>query len=53
MSIQTKWSIDKAHSEISFKVRHLMIAHVKGTFKIFDAYIFTTDKDFTTAEIDI
>ena len=31
---QTKWSIDNAHSEISFKVRHLMIAHVKGSFKL-------------------
>ena len=50
---QTKWSIDQAHSEMSFKVRHLMIAHVKGTFKTFDASIYTTSKDFTTAEIDL
>jgi len=49
----TKWSIDQAHSEIAFKVRHLMIAHVKGAFKTFDASIYTTDKDFTTAEIDL
>ena len=34
---KTKWAIDHAHSEIGFKVRHLMIAHVKGTFKIFDS----------------
>ncbi len=51
--IQTKWSIDQAHSEIEFKVRHLMIAYVKGTFKTFDASIYTTDKDFSTAEIDL
>ncbi len=50
---QTKWSIDQVHSEIAFKVRHLMIAHVKGEFKTFDASICTTDKDFTTAEIDL
>jgi len=30
-----------------------MIAHVKGTFKKFDASIYTTGKDFTTAEIDL
>ncbi len=30
-----------------------MIAHVKGTFKTFDASIYTTGKDFATAEIDI
>ena len=53
MTNQTKWSIDQAHSEMSFKVRHLMIAHVKGTFKTFDASIYTTAKDFTTAEIDL
>ena len=53
MTNQTKWSIDKAHSEIVFKVRHLMIAHVKGAFKTFDASIYTTDKDFTTAVIDL
>ncbi len=53
MSNQTKWSVDPAHSEITFKVRHLMIAHVKGAFKTFDANIYTTDKDFSTAEIDL
>ncbi len=52
MTNQTKWSIDKAHSEVSFKVRHLMISHVRGKFKNFDATIFTNAKDFTTAEID-
>lgn len=50
---QTKWSIDQAHSDITFKVRHLMIAHVKGEFKAFDANIYTSGKDFTTAEIDV
>ena len=53
MKKETKWSIDPAHSEIAFKVRHLMIAHVKGTFKKFDASIYTSGKDFTTAEIDL
>jgi polyisoprenoid-binding protein YceI len=53
MAKQIKWSIDLAHSDISFKIRHLMISHVKGAFKTFDANIYTTDKDFTTAEIDL
>jgi len=50
---KTKWAIDQAHSEIGFKVRHLMIAHVKGTFKTFDANILTYGRDFKTAEIDL
>jgi polyisoprenoid-binding protein YceI len=50
---ETKWSIDSTHSEIGFKVRHLMISNVKGTFKKFDASIYTTEKDFTTATVDL
>jgi len=50
---QTKWSVDQSHSEISFRVKHLMISHVKGSFKTFDANIYTMDKDFTTAEIEL
>jgi len=50
---QTKWAIDPAHSEISFKVRHLMIAHVKGEFKTFDTTICTSGNDFRTSEIDL
>jgi polyisoprenoid-binding protein YceI len=53
MSKKTKWSIDQSHSEIAFKVKHLMISHIKGAFKIFDASIYTDAKDFTTAEIDL
>ncbi|WP_255068698.1 YceI family protein [Lacihabitans sp. LS3-19] len=53
MITQTKWSIDQAHSEITFKVKHLMIAHVKGSFKIFNASIYTYGTDFKTAEVDL
>ena len=53
VTTKTKWSIDQAHSEIEFKIRHLMISNVKGFFKTFDATIYTTLKDFSTAEIDL
>jgi len=53
VTTKTKWSIDQAHSEIDFKLRHLMISNVKGSFKTFDANIYTTLKDFSTAEIDL
>jgi polyisoprenoid-binding protein YceI len=49
---KTKWGIDPSHSEIGFKVKHLMIANVRGTFKEFDASIYTTGDDFMSAEID-
>jgi polyisoprenoid-binding protein YceI len=50
--VKTKWGLDVAHSEIAFKVKHLMITNVKGTFKEFDASIYTTGEDFMTSEID-
>lgn len=31
----TKWVLDPAHSELAFKVKHMMITNVKGEFKNF------------------
>ena len=50
---KTKWAIDASHSEIGFKVKHLMISNVKGVFREFEASIYTTGKDFMTSEIDL
>ena len=52
METRSKWVIDPFHSEIAFKVKHLMISKVKGQFKEFEASIYTTGDDFMTAEID-
>jgi polyisoprenoid-binding protein YceI len=49
---KTKWGLDPVHTEISFKVKHLMVTNVKGVFKEYDASIYTTGDDFTTAEVD-
>ncbi len=49
--VKTKWIVDKAHSEVGFKVKHLMITNVKGVFRDFEASIYTTEEDFMTAEI--
>ena len=49
---KVKWGLDPAHTEIAFKVRHLMITNVKGVFREFDANVHTTGEDFMTAEID-
>lgn len=47
----TKWVIDPTHSEIGFKVKHLMISNVKGNFTTYDATI--EGEDFTTAPIKV
>lgn len=45
----TKWVIDPTHSEIQFKVKHLMITTVTGYFKTFNLEVETDGDDFTTA----
>jgi polyisoprenoid-binding protein YceI len=45
-----KWKIDPAHSEIQFKVKHLMITTVTGYFKKFNLEVETETDDFTTAK---
>lgn len=43
------WKIDPAHSEIQFKVRHLMVTNVTGYFRKFDLTVETENGDFNTA----
>lgn len=49
---KTKWVIDPMHSQVGFKVKHLMFSNVRGTFKEYDADIFSDEEDFTNAEIN-
>ncbi|MXV37095.1 hypothetical protein GO491_00170 [Flavobacteriaceae bacterium Ap0902] len=52
MEKNTKWTIDAAHSEISFKVKHMMISTVTGHFDIFEGTAKTNGDDFKDAEIE-
>jgi len=45
------YKIDAAHSEITFKVKHLMITSVTGNFTKFDATLESSKEDFTDAKI--
>jgi polyisoprenoid-binding protein YceI len=47
----TKWTLDPSHSEVGFKVRHLMITNVKGIFKSYEVNAETDGDDFTKAKI--
>jgi polyisoprenoid-binding protein YceI len=46
-----KWVLDPAHSEIQFKVKHLMISKVTGQFEKFDASVETEGDDLSTAKV--
>lgn len=52
MSVKTKWALDPAHSEVNFKVKHLVISSVTGTFKSFEGGFETDHEDFSNADID-
>lgn len=45
------WKLDPAHSELTFKVKHLMISHVKGEFQKFDGQLVSKGNDFNKAKI--
>ncbi len=50
--VKEKWVIDPSHTDIGFKIKHLMISNIKGKFNDYDASIYTTGDDFMTAEVD-
>jgi polyisoprenoid-binding protein YceI len=47
----TKWNLDTTHSEITFKVRHMMISNVKGAFNTFTAEVEAEDDTFKNAKV--
>ncbi|MGC4233391.1 MAG: YceI family protein [Niabella sp.] len=45
------WTIDAMHSEIGFKVKHLVISTVSGKFKTFEGKVQSEKDDFTDAVV--
>lgn len=50
--VKTKWVIDPAHSEVHFKVKHLVISTVTGSFSKFEGSAYSSSNDFSDAEIE-
>jgi len=51
MATATKWVLDPMHSEVQFKVKHLVISTVSGFFKSFEGELDTENDDFSDAKI--
>lgn len=49
---KTTWIADPAHSQVQFKVKHLVISTVTGNFKQFEANVQLEGNDWTNAEIN-
>lgn len=52
-SFAQRWTMDKAHSRLSFNVTHLMVSNVEGKFKNFDVNINSSKDDFSNAVIEL
>lgn len=49
---KSTWTIDPTHSEIGFKVKHMMFTNVSGKFNQFEATIENQDEAFETSKIN-
>lgn len=47
------WDLDVDHSNLQFKVKHLMIANVKGKFNSFAGTLTTEGDDLSTGKLDV
>ncbi len=53
MAFATTWNIDPEHSNIGFKVRHLMVSNVKGHFDKYSGVIVIDDKDIAKSKVEV
>ena len=53
MTNTTTWVIDPTHSDLLFKIKHLVISNVTGSFKKFEGNIVTQGDDFNHAKVNL
>jgi len=53
LALAGTWSIDPDHSTVGFKVRHLMVSNVTGSFEKFSGAVEVNDKDVTKSRVDV
>ena len=53
MASASTWNIDPEHSNVGFKVRHLMISNVKGSFEKHSGIVDFNDKDITKSKVEV
>jgi polyisoprenoid-binding protein YceI len=47
------WNVDPDHSNIGFKVRHLMVSNVKGHFDKHSGVVTIDDKDIAKSKVEV
>ena len=51
-SSQTTWNLDPAHSAAEFKVKHMMISNVKGSFRALSGVLNLDEADVTGSSVE-
>jgi polyisoprenoid-binding protein YceI len=49
---QTKWTVDKVHSNVKFTVSHMVVSEVEGSFKMFDGSLVASKADLSDAVVN-
>jgi len=49
---QTKWTVDKVHSNVKFSVSHMVVSEVEGSFKGFDGTVVSSKDNLSDAVIN-
>jgi polyisoprenoid-binding protein YceI len=52
-ALASDWTLDPAHTDVGFKVRHMMVTDVKGAFDTYDGVISIDEKDPSKSKLDI
>lgn len=47
------WSIDPEHSNLGFKIRHMMVSNVKGNFPAFTGTVQIDNQDITRSKVEV
>ena len=47
------WSVDASHSNVGFKVRHMMVSNTRGQFDKFEGTVELNDKDITKSKVNV
>jgi polyisoprenoid-binding protein YceI len=50
---KANWTVDPAHSAVTFSVRHMMVAKVRGRFTQWEAEVHLDADDMTKSEVDV
>lgn len=53
LAAASNWTIDQDHSNVGFKVKHLMVSNVKGEFRTFNGTLEINDQDVTKSKVAV